>query len=306
MPHEGILMGGKNHKIVFTADLHGNEEQYRQLVGYAIANKADSVIIGGDLCPKQFPAEYYIQTQRKFLEDRLAMLLEPLKNKSPGTALYLITGNDDCTANLDLLLKHDGSLFHLINSKRMRLTTDLDIVGYPYISISPFRIKDWEKYDFSKASDGYRSQYTKRKNTGYRLDGWKSTDDGWQDFIFKEEMAWSDSIQKDLLKPEFRQTPGKTVYVIHDPPAMTNLDLVPKGHVGSLAVREFIEKLQPYLTLHGHIHETVELSGSFKDTIGNTLCMAAGNLERGGLSLIVFDLYEPENAERVVIPSYSS
>jgi len=28
-------------------------------------------------------------------------------------------------------------------------------------------------------------------------------------------------------------------------------------HVGSFAVRQFIEKYQPHLTLHGHIHETV-------------------------------------------------
>jgi uncharacterized protein len=292
------------HRIIFTADLHGNEQQYQQLVDYAITLKAKSVIIGGDICPKVFPflqRDFYIQLQGKFLEERLPFLLSPLK--SAGIGAYLIMGNDDAKANLPILEKYDDELYHIIHSRRLNLTEDFDIVGYPYVSITPFGIKDWEKYEFSSTPESYRQEYTKRKLANYRLDGIKSTQNGWENFRFDDTMAMGDSIQNDLLGPEFREHPKKTIYVIHAPPSDTKLDMVPRGSAGSFAVREFIENAQPYLTLHGHIHETVELSGSFRDRVRNTLCMAAGNLEGEGLALIVFDLYHPENAERIVIPA---
>jgi len=45
-------------------------------------------------------------------------------------------------------------------------------------------------------------------------------------------------------------------------------------------LRAFIEDRQPYLTLHGHIHETVDLSGDFVERIGRTRCAAVGNDHR--------------------------
>jgi Icc-related predicted phosphoesterase len=38
----------------------------------------------------------------------------------------------------------------------------------------------------------------------------------------------------------------------------------------------FIERQQPYLTLHGHIHESSEISGQYWDRIGKTLCINPG------------------------------
>lgn len=34
-------------------------------------------------------------------------------------------------------------------------------------------------------------------------------------------------------------------------------------HVGSIALRRFIEARQPLLTLHGHVHESARLTGSW-------------------------------------------
>ena len=64
----------------------------------------------------------------------------------------------------------------------------------------------------------------------------------------------------------------------------------------------FIEKHQPYLMLHGHIHETVEMSGEFKDKIGNTLCLASGNHNIGDkLALLIFELDNISKVERIII-----
>jgi len=59
---------------------------------------------------------------------------------------------------------------------------------------------------------------------------------------------------------------------------------------------------QPYLILHGHIHETVELSGSYKQEIEKTLCLTGVNKRASNqLSVLFFDLYDPWNVTRKVI-----
>lgn len=68
------------------------------------------------------------------------------------------------------------------------------------------------------------------------------------------------------------------ILVSHPPPYDCQVDKINNGvHVGSTAVREFIEKYQPDLCLTGHIHEAVG-----EDTIGRTLVINPGMLKKGG------------------------
>ncbi|MBN1330314.1 MAG: metallophosphoesterase [Candidatus Heimdallarchaeota archaeon] len=62
------------------------------------------------------------------------------------------------------------------------------------------------------------------------------------------------------------------VVVSHNPPYDSEADLVcSEKHVGSKAVREFIEKENPIAILCGHIHESQSIS-----KIQNTLCVNPG------------------------------
>ena len=56
----------------------------------------------------------------------------------------------------------------------------------------------------------------------------------------------------------------------------TNLSmgLVRRKDAGSLWLRAFTEKRQPYPSLYVDIHETVDLSGQFVDRIERTTCVA--------------------------------
>ncbi len=66
--------------------------------------------------------------------------------------------------------------------------------------------------------------------------------------------------------------------MFHVPPFNTKLDMLyDASHVGSKAVREFIEKFQPLLTLHGHIHESPRMSGQFNEMIGRTMSINPGS-----------------------------
>jgi Icc-related predicted phosphoesterase len=88
--------------------------------------------------------------------------------------------------------------------------------------------------------------------------------------------------------------PRRAVFMIHVPPHDSGLDTAPlldenlrptvsagdvlRGPVGSTAVRRLIERYQPLLTIHGHIHES---GGERK--IGNTLCINPGSEANHGI-----------------------
>ncbi len=306
----------KKHIVVYSSDLHGNEVQYQKLVDYALQIQANSVIVGGDIAPKGnsvtasieelkkkgLPPDAFIATQRLFFEERLPNLVCPLKEKNIN--LFLMMGNDDCKVNLDVFGRgEENGLYQIIHGKRLKLNGDFDIVGYSYVPITPFGIKDWEKYDFSEVPKSVEKEYAQRKKTNYNLAGNLSALDGWAPFQFRPEMEKEDSIQKDLAQPLFQEKPDKTIYVMHCPPNDTNLDIITTGeHVGSIAERLFIKECQPYLTLHGHIHETVAMSGTFRHDIRKTVSLASGNHNIGKkVALLQFDVYDLKTAKRIVL-----
>jgi len=88
----------------------------------------------------------------------------------------------------------------------------------------------------------------------------KRADAGWRDV---ESAAWK-------------------VFVPHAPPRDTKLDKIFLGkHVGSSAVREFIEQHQPDLVVCGHIHEARGI-----DSIGKTQMVNCGPVGRGHYAVI--------------------
>ena len=104
---------------------------------------------------------------------------------------------------------------------------------------------------------------------------------------------------------------SNAIFLFHSPPYKTNLDRaaldgvnvdhVPMDvHVGSIAIKRFIEDKQPYITLHGHIHESTRLTGLWKEQIGNTISFNAAH-DGPKLSLIIFDLENVLEATRLLI-----
>ena len=88
--------------------------------------------------------------------------------------------------------------------------------------------------------------------------------------------------------------PANAVAVVHPPPVNTALDEAPEldadlglksgpgglkmTHVGSSAVRDWVERAQPLLGLHGHVHES-----KATEAIGRTLCVNPGSEYTEGL-----------------------
>ncbi len=257
-------------RILYSADLHGNPAFYRKLIALATRKKAGAVIVGGDLLPKTGEYKNLISEQRQFILNELRPSLVSFRRKNPRTDVLLMMGNDDFQVNLHLLedMEEEG-LLKLLHMRVHHLTEGLFIAGYSCVRPTPFSCKDWERYDDEQRilqPGPYKPVV--------------STLDGLLDINEQEWYACHPTIEEDLEQLTQMSDPKKTVYVLHDPPWNTALDVLWNGgHIGSMAVRRFIEQHQPPLVLSGHIHESPRISGKVMDRIGETLCVNPGQTE---------------------------
>jgi len=75
------------------------------------------------------------------------------------------------------------------------------------------------------------------------------------------------------------------IFIPHAPPYKTAIDRLLSGnHVGSKAIRTFIEQHQPDVVVSGHIHEARGV-----DTIGNSQVVNCGPAEKGYFVTIAID-----------------
>jgi Icc-related predicted phosphoesterase len=246
-------------KLLYTSDLHGNRVLYERLLKRAAESDIDGVVIGGDLCPRGGSTlKEWVAFQRSFLQDYLVPLITEFRMRHPEKKIFLIMGNDDFRANVDVFEDAEGKgILFFIHKKKVELGNGYSIVGYGFVNTTPFRLKDWEKKDFPHAADPPQLS----------PDVLRSID---------EEKG---TIAEDMELLASLGEPRKTIYIIHAPPFNTNLDIVTSGqHVGSVAVRKFIERHSPLATLHGHIHESHKMSGSWMDILGDTICINVGSL----------------------------
>ncbi|MBI2548293.1 hypothetical protein HYW21_03000 [Candidatus Woesearchaeota archaeon] len=287
-------------RFVYTADLHGNSNQYQTLVQYAQEIRASCIILGGDLGSKAGSGDFIAQ-QHHFFQEVFSQLFIPYFEVVPQGKVFYLLGNDDCQCHLDVCEQYPKERFVLLHNHRS-VFSGLNLIGYSCVPLTPFGIKDWEKFDLTDVPEQFIHAHTVR-TAHARLSGYKSTPQGWQSFQFLPSMAATDSIQRDLQSSLFLEHPSTTIYIIHTPPFGTALDQISRDvHVGSIALRLFIENTCPLLTLHGHIHETVDISSQFQERIGKTLCCSVGNYpESKKLAVLVADFSDVTKIKRILL-----
>lgn len=265
------------HKILYATDLHGNEAVYNKLFDFIKKNKLiKALILGGDLCPRGGSTlDERVKLQKDFILNFLIPELKEIKIEK-----YIMLGNDDYRINMSILEKEEKKkTFHLLHKKLNKLHK-FNIVGYAFVPQMPFLLKDWEKLD-NKSS--------------------KQITDPNQDVVsMKREPG---TIEDDLKKLKKLADPKKTIYVLHSPPYGTALDVTGmRENVGSKSTREFIEKEQPPLTLHGHIHESLIMGGEYKEKIGKTICINPGSdYQDNFLNFVIIDLDNLDDIEHEII-----
>ncbi|MGM0510016.1 MAG: metallophosphoesterase family protein [Thermoplasmatota archaeon] len=280
-------------RCIFVSDLHGKKDRYEKLVEVIRDEKPDAVFIGGDILPGFIRSKKKLE---KFLDEYLFTPLSEIREASDrDIRCFIIMGNDDPRKFEQILFEADEKgMVDYINQRCVNYD-DIDICGYSFVPPTPFQLKDWEKYDVSRFTDV----------------GAVSPESGTRTVDVPENKIRHSTIKDDLDELAHLTGSDKTIYLFHAPPYETNLDRADLDgkkvqhvemdvHVGSIAIKRFIEEKQPLLTLHGHVHETVELTGKWKDMIGETLSIT-GVSSGEELALIRFDTDDIMEASRELI-----
>lgn len=291
-------------RIFFITDVHGSDRCFRKFLNAAKVYKADCLILGGDITGKvlvpiverpdgnyslslfgtetvvkkdqleetkkslQNAGQYFFLTNDKELEevnssrermdeafnkailDSISGWLRLADERLHGTSIkcYISPGNDD-RFEIDRVLKDSG---HVVNPEGKVVELD---GGHEMITLGYANPTPW-----------HSPREVPEEELGLKI----------------EAMA------TQVKRPE------RAVFNLHVPPINTELDKAPavskefgyvrEGlgfkiiHVGSTSVRASIEKHQPLLGLHGHIHES---KGFVK--IGRTLCLNPGSEYSDGI-----------------------
>jgi len=173
--------------------------------------------------------------------------------------MYLLLGNDDPRDVLDAIRSGTNENIIDVNEKNFTLDCGIEGIGVPFSNVTP----------------------------------WKLPGDVPEDELQSKIEKLASGVQ-DI---------HHSIFLIHVPPVDTAIDEAPlledlkikvdvtgikTTHVGSIAVRSAIEKFQPMLSLHGHIHESRGVA-----RIGKTLCINPGSeYEQGVLRGAVINIDE--------------
>lgn len=300
MTHHHETRQMQSTQCLFASDLHGQVDRYRALMTLIRHEQPGFVFLGGDLLPSGFQMAGADEPVRgDFVMDFLRCEFEKLRTALDACypTVCLILGNDDPRIEEPAFIEIARSgLWQYIHNQHIRIEP-YDLYGYAYVPPTPFQLKDWERYDVSRYVDP----------------GCISPEDGARSVAVNASQERYATIKEDL---ETLVDPARlhdAVLLFHSPPYETKLDRaaldgkmidhVPLDvHVGSIAIRRFIEQHQPLITMHGHIHESTRLTGQWRDQIGRTHMFNAAH-DGDELSVIRFDLVDPASATRELIPA---
>ena len=274
------LVAFRTMSVIYTSDLHGNKDLYLELFELAEQKKARAIIIGGDMLPFQGPIQDSLKEQKDFIFDFLEPQLEGLLSKTLQATCYAMLGNYDWQGSqAHLRSLEDKGLLRLMHAKKNNLAAGYELIGYAHVPPTPFLIKDNERRDLQ--NDAVNPQ----RGTACRSAETKLV-------VVDPLLHFAElpSIEEELNQLPMPDDLQRSVYVMHAPPFKTKLDIMDDGRfIGSRAIRAFIAKTQPYLTLHGHIHESMEMSGAYLDRIGQTICINPGQSTEE-LYAVIFDI----------------
>jgi Icc-related predicted phosphoesterase len=284
-------------KVLYTSDLHGEIRLYQELLALTISSSADIIALGGDLLPSFPPSKRYedmVPNQKTFIDQFFSLFLKRIIDTTTVKQVFLISGNWDL--GYPYLFKEPVEGIVDLNQESYRIKNGYELIGYPFVPPTPFRPKDYEKMDDPE------SAWPPQKNPSYirtseQADQLTPIDP----HLF---LRHRETIREDLDRLPKPLDPKRIIYVMHSPPFGTRLDVIQGGKsAGSRSIKAFIEEHQHFLTLHGHIHESPDLSGAYFDWIGKTISINPGqSIWKGKEFLRLYAVtFEMENLEGTLV-----
>lgn len=285
-------------RLFFATDIHGSETCFLKFVNAASFYQADILVLGGDITGKQI-----VTIERRddgyhshlFGQDRLARTPEELAQlekqiRMNGFYPYIATADE-----LDELAADEARVAALF-SRLMCETVER------WLRIAEERLRGLPvKCFISPGNDDLfeLDPILQRSDVVIYPEGQVVDLDGEHTMIscgYANMTPWR--CPRDVEDEELRARleamiaqvpdPSRCVFNLHAPPYDSTLDIAPQVDadlrpvlvagqpqmipVGSRAVREMIEKYQPVVGLHGHIHES---RGATR--LGRTVCLNPGS-----------------------------
>jgi Icc-related predicted phosphoesterase len=286
-------------RILYGSDFHGSEAVFRKFLASGLQYKANALMVGGDVTGKAMVPVIHQGGGRYqsslFGEDKTSSTpdeLENLKKSISNVGFYPIVLEQDEAQELESDPAKMGVRFEQEMCQRVRDWMKLaEEKLVPQKVTLYFMAGNDDLYSIDKVVEEFKDIRNPdmkhfELQGGYEVVGLSNANlTPWlcaRDIEESELTAKLDILAGMIEKPE------RTVAIIHVPPIGSGLDTCPDldknlkiitqgGQVvmksaGSPAVKAFIEKVQPMLTLHGHIHES---PGHVRN--GRTLMINAGS-----------------------------
>ena len=299
-------------KVFFATDIHGSETCWRKFLNAAAFYKADMVILGGDVTGKVMvpivsvrPGHWEVTFGGQRIQLDTEAELDNIKRKIRDRGYYPAVMSGD---ELDSLNAEDGSVDRRFTQEMTKgLEAWLDMAdgklrgGEIPCILNGGNDDIWEIDDIIERSPSVSFAESKVMDLGgfYLASmGWTNPTP-WNTFREAPEDVLAAKIDAVVSSiPDM----SRAVFNFHAPPYGTGLDEAPAldenmrpmhggavmKPVGSTAVKAAIQKYQPILSVHGHIHES---KGVLR--LGRTLTMNPGSSYSDGvLQGAVLDLNE--------------
>ncbi len=300
-------------RVFFATDVHGSERCFRKFVNAGKFYKADVLILGGDLTGKMIVPIIRVSEDRfqcDFFEKsstlRTPEELEELKKRIVNSGYYFYVLTAEEKEKLSSSPEQKNELFASLMRDRLKQWIELAEERLRPTGIRCYMTggndDPWDINAILRSSDyvvdpedqvvQIDEHHEMISSSLSNLTPWRCPRD-----VSEEEMRGKiEEVASRIQNME------KCIFNLHCPPNDTGIDtaieidesLRPVGlggqfhevPVGSEAVRVCIERYQPLLGLHGHIHES---RGAFR--IGRTLCLNPGSeYSEGILRGVIIDL----------------
>lgn len=299
MKLNNIFQSSKLTRILYGSDFHGSDTVFRKFISSGLQYKADVLIVGGDVTGKAMIPVIQVGNGRYeaswFGNQAVATTpgeLEKVKKEISSVGFYPIVLEKDEAAELESQPGKMSARFEAEMCRRVREWMTLaeekltpkkmilyfmagnDDLASIDAAVAEFKSIRNPDMNHSEIEGGYEVVGLSNAN----MTPWLCARDV-EEAVLEKKL---DSLAGMIQHPE------RTIAVLHVPPFGSGLDTCPEldknlkiitrgGQVvmksaGSSAVKAFIDKVQPMLSLHGHIHES---PGHVH--IGRTLSINAGS-----------------------------
>lgn len=310
-------------KIFYAADVHGSERCFLKFLNAWKFYKADALILSGDLLGKAFVpiVEYPDHTFKARFSGKDYVLssgdqLDAFEKEIRNTGVYPYRTNVDDARALEGNPTKQNEIFQSLANDSMarwaRMADERLANARIRCFISPgnddlFSIDEiLAKGKYLKFAEGKPAMVSEEHPMitwgCSNITPWNCIRD-----VTEEELA--KKIDELVLQVGDMK---HCIFNFHCPPHNTNLDVAPKldkdlkpvasgsivDHVGSTAIRNAIEKYQPLLGLHGHIHES---RGTHR--LGRTVCVNPGSEYMNGILRGILVSLNGERVESYVFTS---